>query len=325
MAVRKPLYYDSNQVKEMTTGMVTQIVHQTIFQYASNPSVTITVNGTNVGATSHFPNMVDQRYRSGESASAATASPDETTTTEPDLVTTTWNRLVKAHASVSPTSDTGKTWPIYQTGSGDIKAMSIADIKDTFLHPAIDILIAAGTPTDLQGGTYVITTSATPASGFTNISSGNKMFSDTKADVGAYAPGNIGVAGTRQDVNTEHAGYYLHIKNAAGSSPTYTDPLFITAGNDLQTYPSATFKALLQEWIRETASESGDGYQILYRINGSGNIRTTITERVLTGVTGNHQTHDTNPGADHDDYRAQEFPNGTEADGNSYTFRISKG
>ena len=325
MAVRKPLYYDANQVKEMTTSMVTEIVHQTCFQYASNPSVTLTVNGTNVGATSHFPNMVDQRYRSGTSHVDVSSAPAETTTGEPDVVSTDWNRLVKANASVSPTSDTGKTWPIYQTNNGDIKAMSIADVKDTFLHPAIDLLIAAGTPTDLQGGTYVITTSATPASGFTNVSSGAKVFSDTKADVGSYLAANIGTAGTRQDVNIEYAGYYLHIKNAASGSPSYTDPLFITASNDLKTYPSATFKALLQEWIRETASESSDGYQIQYNINGSGNIRTTITERVLTGVTGNHQTLDTNPGSAHDDYRAQEFPNGTEADGNSYTFRITKG
>ena len=306
--------------------MVTEIVHQTCYQYASNPSVTITVSGTNVGATSHFPNMIDQRYSSGTSITRASSGAlSEALTGEPILVTTTWNRLVKANASVSPTSDTGKTWPIYQTGSGDIKAMSIADIKDTFLHPAIDLLITAGTPSDLQGGTYTITTSATPASGFTNISGGNKMFSDTKANVGSYAASSIGTDGSVQDINTEHAAYYLHIKNAAASEPTYTDPLFITSGNDLQTYPSATFKALLQEWIRETASESSDGYKILYNIGGSGNTRTTITERVLTGVTGNYQTHDTSPGAPHDDYRAQEFPNGTETDGNSYIFKITKG
>ena len=326
MAVRKPLYYNANQVKEMTTAMVTEIVHQACYQYASNPSVTITVSASDVDATSHFPNMIDQRYSSGSSITRASSGAlSEALTGEPILVTTTWNRLVKANASVSPTSDSGKTWPIYQTGSGDIKAMSIADIKDTFLHPEIDLLIAAGTPTDLQGGTYIITTSNVPAAGFSVVSSTRKVFSDTKANVGSYAASNIGTDNSVQDINTEENGYFLHKKDPPASEPTYTDPLFITSGNDLQTYPSATFKALLQEWIRETASESGDGYKILYNIDGSGNTRTTITERVLTGVTGNYQTYDTNPGGAHDDYRAQEFPNGTEADGNTYIFKITKG
>ena len=36
MAVRKPLYYDGGNLKEMTTAMVTEVVEQTCYQYALN-------------------------------------------------------------------------------------------------------------------------------------------------------------------------------------------------------------------------------------------------------------------------------------------------
>jgi hypothetical protein len=322
MAVRKPLYYDGGNLKEMTTAMVTEVVEQTCYQYALNPSVTITVEASNQAATSHFPNLTDTRYKSGAAAVHASSPPNEATTEEPQVVSVTWNRLVRTYTSVSPSVDGGKTWPLYYTPDGHLQAMNLQDVKDTLLHPAIDLLIAAGTPSDTAGGTYMITTSPTPSSGFTVVSSGAKLFSDTKANIPGYTAGEIGTAGTYQDDNLEVFPYHLHIKNAAGSSPSYTDPLYVTSDNDLQTFTSATFKALLQEWIRETASESGDGYQIQYNLNGSGNLRTNMLNKALTGVTGTHTTDSSRGG---DDYRAQEFPNGTLATANTYTFNITKG
>ena len=318
MAVRKPLYFDSGEIKEMTTGMVTEIVNQTCYQYALNPSVTLTVSSVNQSATSHFPDLTDTRYRSGAVSSTSSSFPGEGTTQEPQVVSVTWNRMIRQYATVSPTTDTGKTWPVYYT-SGSIQAMNLQDIKDTFLHPAIDLLCAAGTPGDTAAGTYIITTSGTASAGFTVVSSGEKLFSDTKANIAGYTTAEIAASGSFQDDNTEENGYYLHIKDAP-SEPTYTDPLFVTGSNDLQTFASATFKALLQEWIRETASESADGHQIRYNLNGSGNLRTNILNKALTGVTGNYQT--TQVG---DDYRAQEWPNGTLATANTYTFNIVKG
>ena len=205
--------------------------------------------------------------------------------------------MIRQYLSVSPTTDTGKTWPVYYD-SNSIQAMNLQDIKDTFLHPAIDLLCAAGTPGDTAGGTYMITTSSTPASGFTLVSGGNILFTDLIAamtyDNADYAigrsvtaeastsagitAGEIPDASTNAGVQTDSIqrnNYYLHIKDAP-SEPTYTDPLFVTGSNDLQTFASATFKALLQEWIRETASESTDGHQIRYNLNGSGNLRTNI-------------------------------------------------
>ena len=345
MAVRKPLYFDSGEIKEMTDAMVTQIVHQTCYQYALNPSVTLTVSSVNQSATSHFPNIADTRYITGVvtvQPSGFAADP-----ADPTITTVQWNRLIRQYLSVSPTTDTGKTWPVYYD-SGSIQAMNLQDIKDTFLHPAIDLLCAAGTPGDTAGGTYMITTSSTPASGFTLVSGGNILFTDLIAamtyDNADYAigrsvtaeastsagitAGEIPDASTNAGVQTDSIqrnNYYLHIKNAAASEPTYTDPLFVTGGNDLQTFASATFKALLQEWIRETASESADGHQIQYNLNGSGNLRTNIINAILNGsgavIKGEHEGQP----SPHDDYRAQEFPVGTLVIGNTHTFNIVKG
>ena len=113
MAVRKPLYYDSGDIKEMTTAMVTEVVDQTCYQYALNPSVTITVESSNESATAHFPNLDDTRYKSGAVSSTSSSFPGEGTTEEPQVVSVTWNRLIRTFASVSPTSDSGKTWPVY--------------------------------------------------------------------------------------------------------------------------------------------------------------------------------------------------------------------
>ena len=67
--------------------------------------------------------------------------------------------------------------------------MSLQDVKDTFLHPAIDLLTAASTTTQ-QAGTHTIATSTT-LSGATNVST-TPIFSDTRADTTLYTAGGIG-------------------------------------------------------------------------------------------------------------------------------------
>jgi len=47
MAVRAPLYYNgSNQIQEMTTSMVDEVVDQIVYQYSLNPSVALSVVGS---------------------------------------------------------------------------------------------------------------------------------------------------------------------------------------------------------------------------------------------------------------------------------------
>jgi len=310
MAVRTPLKNNSGNIQEMTSAEVNQIVDQTVYQYSLNPGVTLSV----VGSGGNLSSISDTRLQAGAASTSATAFPSEATTAEPSTVTVNYQRLNSADASLTPTADTGKTWPAYYTSGGHIQAMSLQDVKDTFLHPAIDLL-TAGTTTTQQAGTYTIATS-TSLAGATNVSA-TPIFSDTRADTSAYTAGGIGET---LDQPTTITNYYLH--RIDGSDTSYTSPFYINASNHLQEYDTTTFESLLQEWIRYTAASSTDGYAISYSIgtSGSGNTRgTSIVDTKLNG-TGNYQTRFVNA----NDYRAQEFPNGTPTTQSTYNLRIIK-
>ena len=310
MAVRTPLINDSGNVKEMSSTQVDEIVDQVVYQYSLNPGVTLSV----VGSGGNLSSISDTRLQAGATSTSASAFPSEATTAEPSTVTVAYQRLNSASASLTPTADTGKTWPAYYNASGHIQAMSLQDVKDTFLHPAIDLL-TAGTTSTQQAGTYTIATS-TSLAGATNVSA-TPIYADTRADTSAYSAGSIGET---LDQPTTITNYYLH--RIDGSDTSYTSPFFINASNHLQEFDTTTFESLLQEWIRYTAASSTDGYAISYSIgtSGSGNTRgTSIVDTRLNG-SGNYQTRQV--GAD--DYRAQEFPNGSPTTINTYNLRIIK-
>ena len=310
MAVRTPLKNDSGNVKQMTSAEVNEIIDQTIYQYSLNPSVALSV----VGSGGNMDAISDTRLQAGAASTSATSFPSEATTAEPSVVTVNYDRLNKAEASISPTTDTGKIWPAYYTSAGHIQAMTITDVRDTFLHPAIDLLVSGSTTTQ-QAGTYTIATSTTLA-GATNVDT-TPIYADTRADTSAYTAGGIGET---LDQPTTITNYYLH--RIDGSDTSFTNPFFINASNHLQEYATATFQSLLSEWIRYTAASSTDGYKITYSIgtSGSGNTRgTAIVDTRLNG-SGNYQQRFVNA----DDYRAQEFPNGSPTTINTYNLRINK-
>ena len=305
MAVRQPLYYNSsNQIQAMTTAMVDEVVDQIVYQYSQNPSVTLSV----VGSSGSLDAMSDTRLQAGAASTSTTSTPSEATTAEPSVVTVSYDKITETRATVTPTTDTGKTWPVYYNSSNQIQAMSLADVKDTFLHPAIDLLSSGSTGTQ-QGGTYHITTSSSGAVSATAV------FANTQADTSLYTAGGIGET---LDQPTTLTSYYLH--QLAGSDTSYTLPLFVTGSDMLQSFPEATFESLMQEWIRYTAVSSTDGYSISYNIGGSGNNRGSGMADTRLNGSGNYQTRFVNT----DDYRAQEFPNGTATTINTYYLKINK-
>ena len=99
-------------------------------------------------------------------------------------------------------------------------------------------------------------------------------------------------------------------------------PYYVNASNNIQQFTSATFDSLLQEWIRYTAASSADGYSISYNLgtSGSGNTRGSGMGDTILNGSGNYQQLFVNT----DDYRAQEFPDGTTVTANTYYLRINK-
>ena len=314
MAVRAPLYLDSGNLKEMSTAEVDEIIAETIYQYATG---TIGVALGVVASGGNLDQMTDSRLISGTASVDVSAFPNEATTAEPTTTNITYDKINQIITSGSGTPDDGKTWPVYKTSSDHIQAMSLQDVKDTFLHPAIDLLVAGTTGTQ-QGGTYHIT-STTSSSGSTEVSGSNTpIFQDSRADTTAYQAANIEET---QDQPTTITSYFLHRRNAVDPVWSYLKtPLYINGDNDLQQYAEASFDALFKEWIKEIASEDTSGtYRIDYRWS-SGNTRGSGMADTRLNGSGNYQTRFVGL----DDYRAQEFPNGSAATIATHYLRVTK-
>ena len=298
MAVRLPLTNLMGNLLEFTPSMVDQIIDRAIYLYSQNPSAELSVGTGNISS------LVDTR----KIASTVTSHPSSFQT--PGALgdtSVTYNRLRLTSSASTPTADTGKTFPIYYD-NGNIRAMSLQDMKDTFLHPAIDLLVGSNT-SNSQAGTYTLHTS-TSLSDHTRVSS-TTAYTDTRYN------GTTNVSSTRDRPSTV-TNYYLFRRTWSGSAPGYTAPMYITASNDLRVFHPTSFDTLLSDWIRYTAASSTDGYKINYNINGSGTTRATMTDTRLTGNTTNTLF------VNADDYRSQRFPAGSSSAVSTYQFKIRK-
>ena len=308
MAVRAPLYYDAGDLKEMSTSMVNTIIEQCVYQYSLDTSVSLTVvpSGGNVGSIS------DTRQQAGTLHTHWSSFPSEATTAEPTTVTVSYDKIQQTVLAGSPTIDTGWLWPAYKRSDGDIQPMNLDDVKDTFLHPAINLLTSSSLTTS-QAGTYHINSSSS-VSGSTRVSA-TPVFINTQADTSAYSAGDIP---EDLDQPTTVTSYYLYKIN--GNNNSMNVPLYIrSSDNNLQNYTEANFKTYLKEWMKKTAADSSDGFKIAYSYTTGTNRGSGMADTILSG-TGDYQTFQ----AGGDDYRAQEFPNGTPSTANTYYLKIRK-
>jgi len=310
MAVRTPLYNNSGNLQEMTSGMIDEIIDQIVYQYSTNPSVALSV----VGSSGSLGTIADTRLQAGSVSTSSSAFPNEATTQEPQTVTTNFSKINSANASTSVVADTGRTFPIYQS-SGDIYAMSLTDFNDTFIHPAIDLLVA-GTTTTQQGGTYFISTSASVA-GATEVSGASTpVFIDTRANTSAYSASTIG--DHAQDNPTTVTSFFLQRVNGSDTAYSQT-PLFIRGDGDLQVYPEATWESLILSHVRHVATSSTDGFAISYSLSSGTTRGSGMTNTILNG-SGDYQQRQVSTS----DYRAQEFPDGVASTSATTFLRITK-
>ena len=323
MAVRTPLILDgSNNLKEMTTAQINAVKDRVRYLYGANPSVTL----SRVASGGALGTITDTRKTSG-AASVTTGNQDadddgaaeyalEGDTAEPGTVTVNYDRIDRAEASTSASADTNSVaFPIYQT-SGNIQSMSLTDVYDTFIHPAIDTITGSSQP---QPGTYYIYTGTTLA-GYTAVSA-DPVFTDTRANTASFLAANIGTADTTQDFATTVTNYYLLSANNI-AAPTMEQMLFIrNSDKNIEQYTQAEMDTWLQNCVRHVASQgSGTGTKISYNLNGSGtNQGSGMTNTILDG-SGNYQTRFV--GAD--DYRSQEFPNGSATTAATHRLKITQ-
>jgi hypothetical protein len=307
MAVRTPLILDgSNNLIEMTTAQINAVKDRCRYLYGSDPSVTL----SRVSSGGNLGNLSDTRKQAGAMSTSVSALPPESTTAEPSTVTVQRAHISESRVNTSASVDTNSVaFPVYQT-SGNIQAMTLTDVYDTFIYPAIDTITgAAGQP-----GTYYIHTSTT-LSGYSSVST-SIVYADTRANTGAYTAGGIGET---LDQPTTITNYYLLAANNI-SAPSMAQMLFIrNSDKNLEQYTQAEMDAWLKNSMRHAASEI-TGSKISYNLNGSGiNLGSGMTDTILNG-SGNYQTRYVGL----DDYRAQEFPNGSAVTAATHRLKINQ-
>ena len=305
MAVRRPLILTgSNDLIEMTDAQRDAVKDRCRYLYGANPSVTL----SRVGSGGNLGTITDTRKQAGASTTHVSSFRSAAQTPNISNVTVDYARVSSSEANTTASVDTNNiAFPIYYDGSA-IKAMSLQDMYDTFIFDAIDTLLSAvGQP-----GTYRIHTS-TSLAGYSAVST-STVFSDTRANVGAYTAGGIPET---KDQPTTITNYYL-LKADNISAPTMEEMLFIrNSDNNLQEYAQADIDAILENCIRHVASEE-TGSKIRYRWDGSGTILGSGINNTILNGSGNYQTRFVNE----NDYRTQEFPNGSAVTANTYYLRM---
>lgn len=310
MAVRTPLYWDGSSLAEMSAAMITDCVDEMIRQHGINPAVTCTFTS----GTGNLDAMDDTRLISGASGTDVTNFDTEAETGEPTTITVSYDNISTGSATVSTPVDTSNiAFPVFYDGTaGAIQSMSLQDMLDTFVDPALARMVTDGytSSKDNHDGMFFVTTaSATNQHDYAVDAS--PVFTNTIADTASFLAANIGTAGTTQDFPTTVTDYYLkrweadHATSSVYVGPT--TPMQIV-GSDLQAYTEASFSSILQDAIRHaTVNVAGKTlqYSIVSSLTGTA-MGSGMADTKLDG-SGNYQTLFV--GAN--DYRAQEFPDGT--------------
>ena len=306
MAIVRPLYNDAGDLREMSDSQISELVEHTKNLFISNPSVYLRV----VGSDGDLGSIADTRYKAGAATSDSTNHDTEKETPNIELVTVNYSKVDQELEDTAAPSDTDNyRFPLYYATSGDnevnLKAMSLQDIYDTIAAPAIEDL-------DGNGQLYTISTSDS-VSGYTLLGS---IFSDTGADTSKYTKGGIPEA---VDQPLTRNTYYLHQKNPGTQS--YTFPVRYSGGEsdeiDIQEMDSAEVDLILDAAVRHLA-RSVVASRLRFSWDGAGTDTGVVLNTRLNG-TGNYQKRQVG-----DDYRSQEFPNGTFVTENTYKLRVRK-
>lgn len=312
MAVRRPVYLNNGNIQQMDDTMFGLLKDR--FRYEFQQATTIGINVVSSGG--NLGTMTDTRMQAGASTTRADRFSTEAETNEPSQVSISYSKMnMNVSTAPSITSDDGKRYFCYIDDDANVQAMTYQDVLDSIVRPVIDEL-TNGSNTNQQAGTYFIDTNAT-ASGDETLVSGTPVFIDTRENVSAYTSSGIGET---QDQPTTINSYYLK-KNTISSPSLSVLPLKIRGDNDIQEFTLAEVNTIANELMRNETIDSAGGYKIRYNINGTGtNVGSGMIDTRLTGGSGNYQTRYVNT----NDYRAQEFPDGTATTISTYFLKIQK-
>ena len=300
MAFRRPLKVDSaGNLRIMNSADLEALRLEAIRQYALAPSIILQFDSDGTAITS-IGTITDSRYRSGGTATSASAFVGPAATPDIVNVDVTWDKIAETVAinQLKPVDSADRGYPLYYDG-GNLRAMSDSDYIDTFIIPAIDRITSGSLDESDAGGAFHIQT-PTSFTGSTRI--GNlPVFMDTRADTAAYA--SAGIPETN-DQPVTITNYYLYRVNPPTGRPIPRTAVISSDGNISRENPNQTRKKLggAIKW----ATNRLVGYRIRYGLSTGTNMGTGMVNTRLSGP-GTYATRLITG----DDYRSQEFPAGT--------------
>lgn len=324
------------QLQLFSSAEITKWVQYCALQYSENMTTPTGANSgyTDNSFTDHLPSyitwtttngtmdgIVDTRYKSGLSASGVSNYPAETSTEEPQLVSTTYDRMNWTNPGTNQYGAKPTYYPPVYYEAGRLQAMSEDEFFDTFIDPAIDLL----TDGNARRGTFEISTSYPPNTsaqnyrGIRDTAINSTVFIDTQANVSNYLASNIPAAGNYLDIYVPE-NYYCVIRVEPGTeiagSTGKREMFYQNGSGDLQPLTEALIGPYMQWAMAEytRAIPANGGNRIGYTTGSAPGLATNVNNKgtgmdntVIASTAGNYQQRF----AGGDDYRAQEFPDGT--------------
>lgn len=313
MAIRYPVYWDhaAGTIRPMSVQGIQRMRKRVLSLHRNYKTVDIQVATGVLGG--NMLTISDTRKIAGASNTDVTNFDTEAETANVTTKTINYNRLIHSPNSRSSVTDTNnRRYPLYLDGSNNLVAMNQQDMLDTFITQALDDIVDGSD----HPGVYKLSTLTDVANH--TIVSGTPVFTDTRANVGAYTASGIGET---LDQPTTINNYYLHIGDASLTTvENHPLPLKIGADDNIETYDAAALDVTLGELLQYYGgANGGTGNQISYNWTDTGQQRgTALVNTVVNGST--YRTRFVNG----NDYRAQEHPSGTVITVNTYTFSIQR-
>ena len=305
--------------------------------FALNPNPRIEIGGTNGTLAAGQP-FVDTWWSAGAGTTDVTNYDTAAETPNIFEVTDNYNNVRVVYDSVTlPTGDTNNTqYPLYLwSAAGPInddwvdagfRAMSRQDFIDTFVLPVLD-QFGGGGQTMAKGGTYYMTTSASPA----NATSVGLAAVNQEADPTAYSAASIPENPADNNVVTN---YYIAKVNFPPTTSILYDntvtpaiyelPMYFDAGTEsIKHHTPATWAALLNPFLRYYLGGGSSAHTISYNVDGANGVLngTIYADTGITSPGSSYQTRFVNA----NDYRTQEFPTGVVSVQAQQRFKIHQG
>lgn len=308
MAVRYPLYESGGNLYESSSSLINDLGSVNAYDvlYRDNPVSLTTSPSISIGG------LFDTRVVAGGSVSFVNRFPTEGETPEPFVINVFSELIYQSITGVFLSPDNNLFYPAYYDNAGNIRAMTFTDMLDTFVKPWISQFITNVGSASLVDRPYMISTSL-PSGSHSLI---GLAFNDTNANVGAYSAAGIPETQDQPYVKNSYYVYKRNYGSLVGPTNLGADVLYVNSNGDLIKNTSSYLDSqitLLTKW----ALVNLDNYRLRYGWNAySISLGSAIDSR-LNG-SGNYQTRLINE----NDYRAQEFPDGSSVNVNTYTLTV---